>query len=390
MKCFLLIGYSKFAMATALYLEHNFKKALALEEEFLEIAQKLNNKAAECEVTLSMGTIYCSLFDIQKALNHFSKGSKLAEEIGNQKKVLETAENMASVYSLLGEYRKAYNRNKQMLDRLKNYEDKALEYTVLCNLSVDALILNETKESLELAKKSLVIAKELDAVEPIALAYGNIGLAQEKLGDFNDAIESFDKCLEVGEKINDNRIKNNSYCNLGRAYEGKGGCWIKPVSTIFFRPPVDLVLKPLYVLYVLGLGDKEKARDFYLKALNMEQPPSSHWCDTEEFRFSADYLLAKLSVGENDYATARKYFEQVVDRCEKYRKNVHDSPLKICFNDTQKKPFQYLQYVLLNDDAHAAALFVGEMGRGRDFFDKVRSDSVSTKTRFSSNCDTFI
>ena len=119
-------------------------------------------------------------------------------------------------------------------------------------------------------------------------------------------------------------------------------------------------------------GDKEKAKEYYLKALNMSEPPSSHWCDTEDFRFSPDYLLAKMAMEENDYSTAKKYFQQVVDRCEKFRKSVQDSPLKICFNDTQKKPFQYLQHVLLKEKADAAALLVGEMGRGRDFYDKVR------------------
>ena len=105
----------------------------------------------------------------------------------------------------------------------------------------------------------------------------------------------------------------------------------------------------------------------------MGEQPHLHWCDTEYFRFSPDYLFAKLAVEEKDYATAKKYFQQVVHRCEQYRKNVHDSPLKICFNDTQKKPFQYLQHVLLKEEAYAAALLVGEMGRGRDFYDRVRS-----------------
>ena len=119
------------------------------------------------------------------------------------------------------------------------------------------------------------------------------------------------------------------------------------------------------------LGDKKIAKEYYHKALDMDEPLSSHWCDTEDFRFSPDYLLGRMAVEENDYSTAKKYFQQVVDRCEKFRKNVHDSPLKICFNDTQKKPFQYLQHVLLKKGDVAAALLVGEMGRGRDFYDKV-------------------
>jgi hypothetical protein len=104
----------------------------------------------------------------------------------------------------------------------------------------------------------------------------------------------------------------------------------------------------------------------------MPELPSSHWGDTEDFSCSPDYLLAKMAVREEDYSTAKKYFQQVVDRSEKFRKSVHESHLKICFNDTQKKPFQYLQHVILKlENADAAALLVGEMGRGRDFYDKV-------------------
>ena len=103
------------------------------------------------------------------------------------------------------------------------------------------------------------------------------------------------------------------------------------------------------------------------------QPLSSHLVDTEDFRFSSDYHLGRIAVEEHDYSAAEKYFQEVVDRCEKLRKSVHESSLKICFNDTQKKPFQYLQHVLLKNGAETAALLVGEMGRGRDFYDKVSS-----------------
>lgn len=119
------------------------------------------------------------------------------------------------------------------------------------------------------------------------------------------------------------------------------------------------------------VGDKDMAKHYYNTALNMPQPPSSHWCDTEDFRFSPDYLLGKIAVVEDDYKTAKEYFQQVVNRCEKFRMSVQNTPLKICFNDTQKKPFQYLQHVLLREKADADALLVAEMGRGRDFYDKV-------------------
>lgn len=147
----------------------------------------------------------------------------MATDLGHQKKVMETKVNQSSLFSLMGKYRKSYNIGKEIVENLSLYEDKAFVYTVLCNVSVDALILNKDEEALKLAQESLVVAKKLGAGEPIALAYGNIGLAQEKLKDFEGAFESYHKCLEFGEKIKDKRIINNSYCNLGRALEGKGG-----------------------------------------------------------------------------------------------------------------------------------------------------------------------
>ena len=362
------------------YMEQNFKKALEEAEKFREIAKRLGDKLAECEATFQMGTIYCSLFDIQKAFNLFSEGHDMATALGHRKKMMETQANQASMYSVMGKYNKAYNMGQSMVKNMENYEDKAFKYTILCNLSVDALIMNKDQESLKLARESLEVAKQLDAGEPIALAHGNIGLAQEKLKDFDGAIESYQNCLKFGEDIKDKRIINNSYCNLGRAYEGKGECLLclrKTGKNNTARGPVSIFINICWIL-----GDKEKAKEYYLKALNMPQPPSSHWCDTEDFRFSPDYLLAKMAVEENDYSTAKKYFQQVVDRCEKFRKSVQDSPLKICFNDTQKKPFQYLQHVLLKEKADAAALLVGEMGRGRDFYDKVKINERTCSTNF--------
>lgn len=294
-----------------------------------------------------MAKIRLTLFNIQKSLDFYSKGLEIAQEQHYTKLVMGTKLNQASVYSLMGKYHRSYNIRKSLASQQDDYDDKAFTYAVICNLSVDALILNRHKESLKFARDSLAIAKILGAAQPLALAYGNIGLAQEKLEDYTSAIESYQKCLEIGKQMPNDRIINNSYCNLGRAHEGK--------------------------------GDKKKAEEFYEKALAAPQPPSTHWCDTEDFRFSADYLLAKMAVEAKNIPKAKKYLEQVVQRCDSLRKSVQESPLKICFNDTQKKPYQYLQHVLLEEGAEDEALLVGEKGRARDFYDKfVRKEGVQS------------
>ena len=48
--------------------------------------------------------------------------------------------------------------------------------------------------------------------------------------------------------------------------------------------------------------------------------------------------------------------------------------MKITFNDTQRKPFQCLQHVMLEEGKKLEALVVAEKGRGRDFFDKIEGE----------------
>ena len=208
-------------------MENKFEEALAEAEKVLEIAKKLDDKLAECEVTLRMGAIYCNLFDMQKALNFSKKGLAIAKALGERKKVMRTQINLlTNIYCMMGKHQKAYNIGKSMVKTMMNFEDKSFEHGILCNLSVVALIINKNEESLKLARDSLVVAEQLGAKEPIAISHGNIGLAQEKLKDYDGAITSFEKSLHIAEDIKYTRIINNIHCSLGKAYEGKGECYI--------------------------------------------------------------------------------------------------------------------------------------------------------------------
>ena len=195
-------------------------------------------------------------------------------------------------------------------------EDTRTKCRVVCNLSVVELLLNEKEESLEHAKDSLRLAQKTKDREYIACTYGNIGLAYEYMGKYKEAIKPYEECLRLGKEATNYRVINNGLCNLGRAYQ--------------------------------GIGDVEEAKKYFMQAIETLRPSKAFWCDTEDFRFSGDYLLAKLVLlNENNSDEAAKQFIEVIKRCETLRKRIQDSPIKITFNDTQRKPYQYLQHILL-------------------------------------------
>ena len=300
------------------------------------------NELDEHEYSLLRGLYskHITRCDFQFTLDLANRLLKIACKVQNRKLIIDMLAEFGHLYLLLGKYQLSYDIMQKMLHwEINDLSTKAI---LFCNFSVVELLLELKIDSLQHAWDAFDLALETEDPGYIACGYGNIGLALEYMGMYDEAIEPYKKCLKIGVDAGDYRVINNGLCNLGRAY--------------------------------LGLGDIEKAKEYFTKAVNTPRPPEAYWCDTEEFRFSGDYLLAKLAVKERNWEEAKKHLIEVIKRCETLRKSIQDSPIKITFNDTQRKPVQYLQHVLLEEGKEMEALAVAEKGRGRDFFDKTEGE----------------
>ena len=280
--------------------------------------------------------------DFQFCLDLRDQVLKIECDLRDRELIIKMLVDVAKLYSLLGKNQLAYEIMKEV--RTSEIEELSccLRCDAVCSLCVVELLLGHASDSLQHAKDSLVLAKQTKVQERIACAYGNIGLAFEEMGRYDEAIEPCKKCLQIGREAKNDRVINNGLCNLGRAYQ--------------------------------GLGDIEEAKRNFKEAIETPRPPKAYWCDTEDFRFSGDYLLAKLFLNEENLEEAKKQFEKTIKRCEMLRKRIQDSRAKIIFNETQRKPFQYLQHVLLEQDKKLEALVVAEKGRARDFCDKTEGE----------------
>ena len=278
--------------------------------------------------------------DFQLALDECKRLLEIACNLDNTGMMIEMLAEFGNLYLILGKYERSFDIMRKMVHW--EIEDLGTKCILICNLSVVELLLGRKSQSLQHAHDSLALAMQTEVPGYIACTHGNIGLALEYMGMYGEAISPYEQCLHVGETEVDYRVINNGLCNLGRAYQ--------------------------------GLGNKEKAKTYFKKAVKTPRPPKASWCDTEDFRFSGEYLLAKLAVQERNWDEARAQLLAVIERCEILRKSIQDSQTKITFNDTQRKPFQLLQHVMLENNNTIEALAVAEKGRGRDFFDKIEGD----------------
>ena len=122
-----------------------------------------------------------------------------------------------------------YNRGEEAIEYLNLYLKKAKEvgdkhgeggaYGSLGNAYHR---LGDFKKAIEYYNLHLKIAKEVGDKHGEGGAYGNLGNAYHRLGDFKKAIEYHNLQLKIAKEIGDKHGEGNAYGNLGNAYDPLG------------------------------------------------------------------------------------------------------------------------------------------------------------------------
>lgn len=338
---------------------HEDETALQYAEQFLAAAKTLDDEMLEMEALNNLAVVHIRLFNVEKSIHLSDECFQLAKKNNHFKMEMESKFRKAFAYLVLGEHERAYNMFMKYLSSVQTgHRDKYVECLMLNNISYLALNVSQKydgnkacvlkRNALQHTERTLLIAECIQSRKLISLAHLNRGLVfMECYEDYDNAVKHFHEGLKIATELNSSRLIRNGNCCLGRLHEAR--------------------------------GERRMARECFTKALETDDPPCTHWGEGENLRFSPDYLLALQCISGKQWKDAVKYLHAVIQRCKRQRKSVKDSLLKIPFNEKLTKPYQYLQYVHLEDKAIKDALFVGEEGRARDFYDNLvdRNENVA-------------
>ena len=78
------------------------------------------------------------------------------------------------------------------------------------------------KARIENLLKDLSISKELGNKAREGLAYCNLGIEYQSVGDFKQAVDYHQKDLSISKELGDREAEASAYCNLGNAYQSLG------------------------------------------------------------------------------------------------------------------------------------------------------------------------
>ena len=170
----------------------------------------------------SLGSVFGSLGDFKKSLDHFNCAINIAKKMGDKEALMFTYGGLGKAFEHLGNLKKAEEYTNLHLDLAKEIGNKCEEGGAYCNLGHIFFCLGIFKKSIECYNRQLKIAKDFRDSMAEGAALGGLGIVFDSLGDFEKAIDYHKQHLRIAENIGDKDGEAKAYGNLGNAYLSLG------------------------------------------------------------------------------------------------------------------------------------------------------------------------
>jgi tetratricopeptide (TPR) repeat protein len=183
---------------------------------------------------------------------------------------------IGNICQLTGHWNEAVRGYERVLEKTNDDEVVSIVYNNLGLVYADK---GEWDKAIEFYEKSLETKEKVGDVHGMARTYNNLGLVYADKGEWDKTIEFYDKSLETFEKVDDVHGMAQTYGNLGIVYARKGE-WDKAIEfyekSLETKEKVGNVHGMAQTYNNLGLvyadkGEWDKAIEFYEKDLKISE-----------------------------------------------------------------------------------------------------------------------
>ncbi|MHA2298674.1 MAG: tetratricopeptide repeat protein [Candidatus Hodarchaeales archaeon] len=253
---------SNLNVARVYYEWSQYKLALNILEECLELQKQTNNEKGRIDVTNSMIKVYwrtgnyvlaldlakqtermsreqgyqkgeddslnaqANIFlrrgDLDKSLILYNKSLAIRKSLKDQINISNTYNSLAIFYRIKGDLYLSFDYANRALEIKKQIADKRGIGISLHELGDIYLARGEFKEALKSYRKSLEIKEEIDDKFGIARTNSNIGEVYYTMGEFDEALIYYTESLKLRDGMNEKRGSANCYQQIGKIYDDRG------------------------------------------------------------------------------------------------------------------------------------------------------------------------
>ncbi|WP_375329582.1 tetratricopeptide repeat protein [Microcystis sp. BLCC-F210] len=199
-----------------------YQKAIEFHQQSLAIDREIGDRGGEAKSYDNLGNVYYSLGEYQKAIEFHQQSLAIEREIGDRGGEAASYNNLGNVYYSLGEYQKAIEFHQQSLAIEREIGDRGGEAASYNNLGNVYYSLGEYQKAIEFHQQSLAIKREIGDRGGEAKSYNNLGNICQSLGEYQKAIEFYQQSLAITREIGDRGGEAKSYNNLGNICQSLG------------------------------------------------------------------------------------------------------------------------------------------------------------------------
>jgi serine phosphatase RsbU (regulator of sigma subunit) len=181
--------------------EGQISKALECFHKSLKIQEDIKDQDGTATTLNNIGAIYNFQGDLEKTLDYMLRSLKIREEIGDQKGIAQSLNNIGSTYYKQTDNPKALSYFKKSLLLYEKIGDKSGEAYALSNIG-NVYDRESTVLGLNYHQRSLKIREDIGDKQGQAYALFNIGESLYKRGDFENALFYAKKSLLLAKEMN--------------------------------------------------------------------------------------------------------------------------------------------------------------------------------------------
>ena len=304
-----------FKQGTQQYQTSRFQSALHSWKQVLVIYQEIKDRQGEGATLGSLGSVYDSLGDYNKAIAYHQQALTIAREIHDRQSEGKALGNLGVACMGLGNYTNAVEYGQQWLAIAREIDDRQSEGRALNNLGNAYRNLGNYAEAIEYEQQALKITKETSDYQSQGAVLNGLGIIYKNLGDLRKAIEYYQEALVIVRGISDRQGEGGILNSMGIAYKNLGNY----SKAIEYHQQALVIARKIYdhegeseALGSLGnayglLGNYAKAIEYHQQALTIDREIHDRQSEGQSL---GNLGVAYFSLG--NYAKAIEYHQQAL------------------------------------------------------------------------------
>ena len=205
-----------------------WKEAATTFQQMVEISQALNDQkqvAIGLNGLKSLGGLLQQQGKLEEAVKVFQRSVAIEKQFGNQRGLTMTLTSLSGVLRKLGRLEETIKTLESIVVIEKELSNQQGEVTTLVYLSSVLRELGRFEEAIKTLESIAVIDEQLDNPQQSVtkvITQIRLGAVFQQQGDFNKAIEAFERSLELSKEIGHQKLQMQAMRDLGGLLHHQG------------------------------------------------------------------------------------------------------------------------------------------------------------------------